>query len=407
MMAPMSKLTRALLVGLVGLAATVLVRGSQVGAAEAPVGLGTAGSFAVLAGSTVTNTGPTVISGELGVSPGTAVVGFPPGIVNNGTIHAGDAVAAQAQLDLTTAYDDAAGRAVTANVAADLSGQTFVSGVYRSPTLGLGVNGTVTLDAQGDPNAVFIFQAGSTLITGSASVVSLVNGADPCNVFWQVGSSATLGTNSVFVGTVMALASVTAETGATVAGRLLARNGAVTLDDNRITTSNCAVVATTTTTAAVSTTTSTTTTSSTTPATSTTLPATTVTTLGTGTSGTTAVTAGTSSATGTGTAATGTGTGTAAAGTGTAGPGATSAAAATASGASRGTTTAAPPGTSSTGSGSGDSSTATSGTTPLARTGWPLMGTAVAGFSALFTGYAMLLASRPERSTPYARRYRC
>ena len=215
-------------------------------AQQAPVGLGTAASFAVLAGTTVTNTGPSVISGDVGVSPGTAVVGFPPGVVNSGTIHAADAVAAQAQADVTTAYNDAAGRSTTATVTADLAGQTLVSGVYTGATLGL--TGTVTLDAQGDPNAVFIFQAASTLITASSSVVALTNGADACNVYWQVGSSATLGTNSTFVGTVLALTSVTATTSATINGRLLARNGAVTLDSNVITSSACGTSTSTTTT---------------------------------------------------------------------------------------------------------------------------------------------------------------
>ena len=207
-------------------------------AAQAAVGLGTAQSFAVLGGSTVTNTGPSVISGNLGVSPGTAVTGFPPGTVTGGTIHSADSVAAQAQSDTTTAYNDAAGRSPTATVTADLGGQTLVSGVYRGATLGL--TGTLTLDAQGDQTAVFIFQSASTLITASGSMVTLINGAQACNVFWQVGSSATLGTNSVFVGSILALTSVTADTGATAAGRLLARNGAVTLDSNTVTASSCA-----------------------------------------------------------------------------------------------------------------------------------------------------------------------
>ena len=241
------------------------------------MGLGTAASFAVIAGTTVTNTGPSVVSGDVGVSPGTAIVGFPPGIVNNGTIHSADAVAAQAQSDVTAAYIDAAGRTTTATVTADLGGQTLVSGVYTGVTLGL--TGTVTLDAQGDPNAVFIFQTASTLITASGSVVALTNGANPCNVFWQVTSSATLGTNSAFVGTILALTSVTATTTASVNGRLLARNGAVTLDSNTITNS-CAT--------ATPTTTTTTATGATTPAASTTTPGSTITTPrilpGTGTS---------------------------------------------------------------------------------------------------------------------------
>ena len=240
----------------VALGVVFAVIGSQSAAAQqAPVGLGTARSFAVLAGTTVTNTGPSTISGDLGVSPGSAVVGFPPGTVSNGVIHAADAVALQAQADVTTAYNDAAGRATTATVTADLGGQTLVAGVYTGGALGL--TGALTLDAQGDPNAVFVFQAASTLITASTSSVNLINGANPCNVYWQVGSSATLKTNSVFVGTVLALTSVAANTGATVQGRLLARNGEVTLDNNVITVPNCASAppATTTTTAVPTTTT--------------------------------------------------------------------------------------------------------------------------------------------------------
>ena len=217
--------------------ATMLIGAGGAQAAQPRVGLGTAQSFAVLAGSTVTNTGPSVIKGDLGVSPGTAVTGFPPGTVN-GTIHSADAVAAQAQADTTTAYNDAAGRSPTSAITADLGGRTLVAGVYRGTTLGL--TGTLTLDAQGDQSAVFVFQAGSTLITASNSGVALINGAQACNVFWQVGSSATLGTGTVFVGSILALTSVTADTGASVAGRLLARNGAVTLDSNTVTASACA-----------------------------------------------------------------------------------------------------------------------------------------------------------------------
>jgi Ice-binding-like len=213
-------------------------------AAQPPVGLGTADAFAVLAGATVTNTGPSVITGDLGVSPGTAVTGFPPGTVN-GTVHAADAVALQAQADLTTAYNDAAGRIPPVLVSSDLGGQTLVAGVYRAASA-LALTGTVTLDAQGDPNAVFIFQAGSTLITASNSTVALINGAQACNVFWQVGSSATLGTNTTFVGNILALTSASVLTGATVAGRVLARNGQVSLDSNVITRAVCAPPTTTT-----------------------------------------------------------------------------------------------------------------------------------------------------------------
>ncbi len=219
-------------------AASVLTSAPAVAAAApAPVNLGTAAAFSVLAGQSVTNTGPTTVSGDLGVSPGSSVTGFPPGIVL-GTTHVADAAAATAQADLTTAYNDAAGRAPTAPVSGDIGGQTFNAGVYNS-TSTLGLTGTVTLDAQGDPNAVFIFQVGSALTTASSSVVNLVNGAQACNVFWQVGSSATLGTTSNFRGTIMALTSITVNTGATLTGRALARNGSVSLDTDSITTTIC------------------------------------------------------------------------------------------------------------------------------------------------------------------------
>lgn len=386
---PILRFRRMLATLLLAIGATVVVSEGQVGAAEAPVGLGTAVSFAVLGGSTVTNTGPSVISGDLGVHPGTAVVGFPPGTVNNGSIHAADAKAAQAQADLTTAYNDAAGRSPTATVTADLAGQTLLPGVYRGPTLAL--NGTLTLDALGDPSAVFIFQAGSTLITGSASAVSLVNGASPCNVYWQVGSSATLGTNSVFAGTIMALTSVTANTGASAAGRLLARNGATTLDTNNVNLGNCAAGATTTTTSATNTTTTAATTTTapatgttSTPAesTTTTTPLTTVVSLPTGGTTGTAGTAGARTTRGT------------AAGTGR-------------SGASRGTTAASTGRGTATGGGGGGSATATGRTTALADTGSQLTGTAIAGMLALLLGAMLLLMSRTSPAPEPVRRYRC
>ncbi|MEZ0092461.1 ice-binding family protein [Streptacidiphilus sp. EB129] len=202
-------------------------------AATPPVSLGTAGNFAVLAASTVTNTGPTTINGDLGLSPGTSVTGFPPGQLN-GTQHVADAAALQAQNDLTAAYNDAAGRPTTATVPVELGGTTKTPGVYDSPAGTFGITGTLTLDAQGDPNAVFIFKTASTLITASASSVNLVNGAQAANVFWQVGSSATLGTYSTLQGNVLALTSITVTTGATVDGRTLARNAAVTLDSDTI-----------------------------------------------------------------------------------------------------------------------------------------------------------------------------
>lgn len=217
----------------------VLMLLPSVARAQTPVELGTSEDFAVLGGQTVTNTGPSVITGDVGVSPGSAIVGFPPGIAL-GAFHAADATAAQAQVDLTTAYNDAAGRPSCTSVPSELGGLTLAPGVYCGGTLQ--ITGTLTLDAQGDPGAVWIFQAASTLITGTASSVSLINGAQVCNVFWQVGSSATLGTGSSFTGTIMALTSITATTGTTVAGRLLARNGAVTLDANMVTVSECAVI---------------------------------------------------------------------------------------------------------------------------------------------------------------------
>ncbi|MBB1513762.1 DUF3494 domain-containing protein [Tessaracoccus sp. MC1627] len=215
--------------------------GLSASAAEAPISLGTTNTFAVLGGTLVSNTGDSVLSGDLGVSPGIAITGFPPGTVINGTTYTG-AAAAGAQADLVIAYDDAAGRPEGADGAL-LGTRNLLAGVYTAETE-MGLTGTVTLDAEGDPNAVFIFQAGSTLITGTGSRVALVNGAQACNVFWQVGSSATLGTNTTFAGTVMALTSITANTGATVDGRLLARNGAVTLDNNLIVASECATTST-------------------------------------------------------------------------------------------------------------------------------------------------------------------
>jgi len=209
--------------------------------AQAPVFLGAADDFAVLGASTVTNTGFTEVTGDVGVSPGTAVTGFPPGIVN-GTIYSAGAVAAQAQADLTAAYNDAEGRACQVDLTGqDLGGMTLTDGVYCFSS-SVGLTGTLTLDAQGDPNAVFIFQIGSTLTTASASSVNLINGAQSCMVVWQVGSSATLGTTTAFSGNVLALTSNTATTGVTVDGRLLAQNGAVTLDSNTVTRAQCAAV---------------------------------------------------------------------------------------------------------------------------------------------------------------------
>jgi Ice-binding-like/Bacterial Ig-like domain len=195
------------------------------------------GDFSVLAGSTVTNTGSTVVSGDVGLSPGTSVTGFPPGSAG-GTIHIADGAAALAQASLTAGYLDAAARTGGTAVAGDLVGRTLTTGIYTS-TSSLANSGDLTLDAQGNPDAVFIFQIASTLITGSGSHIILANGAKACNVFWQVGSSATLGTNSVFKGNILALTSITITTGVNLEGRALARNGAVTLDTDVISGCSC------------------------------------------------------------------------------------------------------------------------------------------------------------------------
>lgn len=202
--------------------------------------LGTEQSFAVLGGSTVTNTGSSVITGNLGVSPGTAVTGFPPGIVT-GVIHAADAEALQAQSDTTTAYIDLEGQSCTSDLTSqDLGGKTLVPGVYCFSSSAQ-LTGALTLDAGGDTSSVWVFKMGSTLTTASNSSVLLINGANPCNVFWQVGSSTTLGTSTSFVGNIFALTSITLNNGANVSGRVLARNGAVTLDNNIVTIPVCDV----------------------------------------------------------------------------------------------------------------------------------------------------------------------
>ena len=225
----------------ISLVLSLLIGSALTGTATAAsaVHLGIAAQFAVLGASTVTNTGPSIINGDLGVSPGLAVVGFPPGIVN-GAIHEGDAVAAQAQADLTTAYNTAAGLQCDVNLTGqDLGGMTLTSGVYCFNS-SAGLTGMLTLDAEGVEDAQFIFQVASTLTTASASRVRTINGVRACNVYWQIGSSATLGTATAFVGTIMAYTSVTVTTGATIRGRALAQNAAVTLDTNTITKPSCA-----------------------------------------------------------------------------------------------------------------------------------------------------------------------
>jgi hypothetical protein len=203
--------------------------------------LGTADPFGVLASSTVTNTGPSTVGGNLGLYPGTSITGFPPGTVL-GTTHQTDAVAQGAEADTTTAYNQAAGEAPDVVLpSADLTGLTLTPGVYENGSaVGLDTNGTLTLNGEGNPDSVFIFQVGSTLTTGTNSRISYINGAQPCNVFWQVGSSATLGTSSLFVGTILASQSISVNDTVTVDGRLLANHGAVTLIDDTITPSECA-----------------------------------------------------------------------------------------------------------------------------------------------------------------------
>src|ERR1035437_4561013 len=216
--------------------------------------LDTAESFSVLGAAAVTNTGATVLNGDLGISPGNAssVTGFTfysspgPGILNGAT-HFADSTASQAKTDSTNAYDSLAGQGCDLNLTGqDLGGLTLTPGVYCFDS-SAGLTGTLTLNALGDPNAVWIFKTGSTLVTHSGSSVAFINGGSGpgCNVFWQVGSSATLGTTTSFIGTIIAADDITLTTGATVNGRALARgvssDGTVTLDTNTITPIACAL----------------------------------------------------------------------------------------------------------------------------------------------------------------------
>jgi len=223
----------------IGLAASLAVMSTSAASAatvlDGPVDLGTAATYGVLGASAVTNTGPTVVDGDLGVSPGTSITGFgaaPNGVVN-GTVHQTDAAAAQAQRDTTTAYDVAASLTPAQTGLTELDGLSLSPGVYSGGALSLADTGSLTL--AGSADSVWVFQAASTLTIGSATRITITGGASSCNVFWQVGSSATIGTGAQFRGTVLAQQSVTATTGATVVGRLLARTGAVTLDTNTIT----------------------------------------------------------------------------------------------------------------------------------------------------------------------------
>lgn len=211
------------------LAALALLLWPASALANTLVPLGTAGNYAVIAGTTITNTGPTWITGQVALSPGSAVTGFPPG--TSGHKDVANAAAGQAKVDLTTAYNNAAGQTPFTTLSGNIGGRTLIAGTYR--TTG-GLTGTLTLDGQGSSAGVWIFQQPSTLITGTSSRVSLINGAQPCDVFWQVGSSATIAVSTTFVGNIMALTSIAMQTGATLNGRAMAQNGAVTLDTNRI-----------------------------------------------------------------------------------------------------------------------------------------------------------------------------
>lgn len=199
------------------------------------VELGNSSYFAVLAGASITSTGATVITGDLGLSPGTSVGGFPPGTLY-GTLRINDVISNQAKLDLTTAYDDAAGRTSTdiVSLAGNIGGMTLTPGLYKSTSSLEISSGDVTFDAKGDNNAVFIIQIASTLTTTSDRKVILKGGASASNIFWQVSSSATFGTTSVMKGVVMALESITFNTGATLDGKALCRTGSVTMDGNTI-----------------------------------------------------------------------------------------------------------------------------------------------------------------------------
>ena len=231
-------LVSALLLGTIG--------ASPASAALLPVNLGASSTYAILAGSTITNTGSSVIAGDIGLSPGTSITGFPPGVQSSGVTNVNNAAALSAQNALTAAYLDAQGRAPATSTVSDLGGSTLVPGIYKVPS-SLAITGTLTLNGGGDSNAVFIFQVPSALTTASGSSVILENGASACNVFWQVTSSATLGSTSTFAGTLEAQTSITLNTGAAVSGRVLASTGAVTLDTNRISVPTCANVTTTTT----------------------------------------------------------------------------------------------------------------------------------------------------------------
>ena len=204
------------------------------GAPVTYVSLGTAGSFVVLSGQTVTNTGFTIINGNVGLSPGTSITGFPPGVVN-GVVHISDAVASQAKQDLNAAYADASKRSgAPVALSGDLGGMTLTPGLYVSATSIELTSGDLTLDALGDEDAIWVFQIGTTFVSMVDRKVVLIGNARHDNVFWNTGSSATIGVNSTMVGNFLTQTSITVQTGATMEGRFLTQVGSVTFDSNKI-----------------------------------------------------------------------------------------------------------------------------------------------------------------------------
>ncbi len=234
----------------IAVVAALALAAAPAAAQASEINLATAGPFVVLGGKAVTNTGPSVLNGNLGVTPGTELNGFTLPAVVNGATHDNDAVAARAQEDLTTAFGVASGQPIPPGndlTGIDLGGLTLTEGAYGYSSSAQ-LTGQLTLDAQGNPNARFVFVIGSTLTTASASSVNLINGASPCNVYWRVGSSATLGTTTQFQGNLMALTDITVTNGVHVQGRVLARNGQITLDTDVLDNSQCATSSETTTT---------------------------------------------------------------------------------------------------------------------------------------------------------------
>lgn len=241
---------------ILAIATAFITVGSVAGAAE-PIGMGAAGAYAVIANQTITNGGTTTLNGHVGLSPGSAVTGFET-VTLNGELHLADTDASNAMAAMSAAYSNAAGQPVSATIGTELGGTTVPGGgVYASGSGTFEITGTVILDGQDDPNAVFIFQMGGTLLTAGSATVSLINGAQACNVYWRVGSSATLGAANTFRGTILAATSITLGAGTTISGRALARDGSVTLSANTITPVGCAAPAEVTTTSTVAATTTT------------------------------------------------------------------------------------------------------------------------------------------------------